>query len=117
MMNKHLRRNQLDAELRRTDKEGVGKRKIMRIYLIGMLCGVMLATAFTYMFAIPANSDYWRMEIYKRGGGAYTMDMKTGHAGWKWMIDPIPDTPAQKPVTGKPITVPASLTKSRTEKL
>src|SRR5262249_18709077 len=61
----------------------VGNRKTMRIYLIGMLCGVMLATAFTYMFAIPANSDYWRMEIYKRGGGAWTMDMKTGHTGWK----------------------------------
>ena len=66
---------------------------MMRLFLIGMLCGVMLATAFTYVFAIPANSDYWRMEIYKRGGGAWTMDMKNGRTGWKWMIDPIPDTP------------------------
>jgi len=105
-------RNRLDAELRRTDKGTVGKRKIMRIYLIGMLCGVVLATAFTYMFAIPANSDYWRMEIYKRGGGAWTMDMKTGHTGWKWMVEPITDTPPQKPVV-----VPVSHTKSRTEKL
>jgi len=76
-----------------------------------MLCGVLLATAFTYMFAIPANSNYWRMEIYKRGGGAFTMDMKTGHTGWKWMVDPIPDNPPQKSVI-----VPASQTKSRTEK-
>jgi hypothetical protein len=82
-----------------------------------MLCGVLLATAFTYMFAIPSNSDYWRMEIYKRGGGAFTMDMKTGHTGWKWMVDPIPDTFPQKPVTEKPVTVPASQAKSRIEKL
>jgi len=139
--------NQLDAELRRTDKGNVGEnidpkertsdsplvglrnpphapwkrtivqwivrnKKTMRTYLIGMLSGVMLATAFTYMFAIPANSTYWQMEIWKRGGAAWTMDMKTGHTGWKWMIEPIPDTPPQKPVT-----VPASQTKSRTEKL
>ena len=115
--------NQLDAELRRTDKEHVGKsihpnegathsssvgrdnpphapwqttlvqwivrnRKMMRVYLIGMLCGVMIATAFTYVFAIPANSDYWRMEIYKRGGAAWTFDMKSGRMGWKWMVEP-----------------------------
>ena len=65
----------------------------MRIYLIGMLCGVMLAAAFTYVFAIPANSNYWRMEIYKRGGAAWTVD-KNGHIGWKWMVEPIPDTPS-----------------------
>jgi hypothetical protein len=92
-------------------------KKTMRTYLIGMLSGVMLATAFTFVFAIPANSDYWRMEIYKHGGGAWTMDMKTGHTGWKWMVDPISDTLPQKPVTEKPITVPLSQTKSRTEKL
>ena len=83
-----------------------------RMFLIGMLFGVMLAAVFTYKFAIPANSDYWRTEIYNRGGGAWTMDMKSGHTGWKWLVEPIPDAPAQKPVT-----VPASHTKSRTEKL
>ncbi len=67
---------------------------MMRVYLIGMLSGVMIATAFTYVFAIPANSDYWRMEIYKRGGAAWTFDMKSGRMGWKWMVDPIPDTPS-----------------------
>ena len=45
----------------------------MRTYLIGMLSGVMLATVFTFVFVIPANSDYWRMEIYRRGGGAFTI--------------------------------------------
>ena len=84
----------------------------MRTYLIGMLSGVMLAAAFTYVFAIPANSDYWRMEIYKRGGGAWTMDMKSGSTGWKWMVEPIPDDPAQKKAI-----VPPSAVKVRSEKL
>jgi hypothetical protein len=88
------------------------KRKGIRIYLIGMLCGVMLATAFTYMFAIPANNDHWRMEIYKRGGGAWTMDMKNGRTGWKWMVAPIPDTPPKKPVT-----VPVYKVNAQTEQL
>src|SRR5260370_38277118 len=51
----------------------VSNRKMTRLFLIGMLCGVMITTAFTYVFAIPANSDYWRMEIYKRCGGAWTL--------------------------------------------
>ena len=84
----------------------------MRLFLIGMLLGVIIATAFTYAFAIPANSDYWRMEIYKRGGGAWTMDMKTGHTGWKWMVAPIPDDPPPKRTV-----VPPSAVKVRSEKL
>ena len=84
----------------------------MRIFLIGMLCGVMTAAAVTYAFAIPANSDYWRMEIYKRGGGAWTMDMKNGDTGWKWMVEPIPDDPPQKKVIAPP-----SAEKVRSEQL
>src|SRR5437764_15431558 len=82
--------------------EAVTNRRILnmrrrRFFLIGMLCGVMITSAFTYAFAIPANSNYWRMEIWKRGGAAWTVD-KDGHFGWKWMVVPIPDTPSQKPV-------------------
>ena len=73
----------------------------MRLFLIGMLSGVITATAFTYLFAIPANSDYWRMEIYKRGGAAWTFD-KSGHTGWKWLVEPIQDTPNQKPLVAPP---------------
>src|SRR5436190_19161681 len=62
----------------------LGNKKMRRLFLIGALCGVMITAAFTYLFAIPANSDHWRMEIYQRGGGAYTMDMKSGRTGWKW---------------------------------
>ena len=83
------------------------------LFLIGMLCGVVITAAVAYVFAIPANSDHWRMEIYQRGGAAYTMDMKSGRTGWKWLVEPIPDTPPKKPAT----IVPSSQTKVRTERL
>jgi hypothetical protein len=82
----------------------VRNRKIMRIFLTGMLCGVMTAAAVTYAFAIPANSDYWRMEIYKRGGAAWTVD-RAGHVGWKWMVEPVPDTPSKKRIIAPPSAV------------
>jgi hypothetical protein len=84
---------------------------MIRLFLIGMLCGVMMATAVTYMFTLPANSNYWRIEIWKRGGAAWTVD-KNGHSGWMWMVDPIPDTPRKKPVI-----LPSSQTNIRTEQL
>ena len=85
---------------------------MMRISLVGILSGVMVAAAFTYVFALPANSDYWRMEIYKRGGAEWTVD-KNGHIGWSWMVDPIPDTP----IPARRAIVPSSQTKVRTEPL
>jgi hypothetical protein len=89
----------------------VRQRKMIRLFLSGMLCGVMITAAVTYVFAIPANSTYWRMEIWKRGGAAWTED-KNGHIGWKWMVEPIPDTqPAKRAV------VPLSQTKVSTEQL
>ena len=93
-------------------KGSVGKRKMIRIYLIGVLCGVIVTAAVAFLFAIPANSDHWRWEIWQRGGGAWTMDMKSGHRSWKWLVEPIPDTPRQKPVI-----VPSSPTKVSTEQL
>ena len=76
----------------------------MRIFLIGMLCGVMTAAGVTYVFAIPANSDYWRMEIYKRGGAAWTVD-RSGHVGWRWMVEPVPDAPSKKRIIAPPSAV------------
>jgi hypothetical protein len=76
----------------------------INIFLVGMVCGVMITAAFTYAFAIPANSNYWRMEIYKRGGAAWTFD-KNGHWSWKWLVEPSPDTPRQNRVS-----MPASQT-------
>jgi len=90
----------------------VRNRKMVHIFLIGMLSGVMTAAAFTYAFALPANSDYWRMEIYKRGGAAWTFD-KHGHVGWRWMVEPIPDTPS--PI--KRAVSPPSAVKVRSERL
>ena|SRR5437867_429944 len=100
-------------------KKSVGKRKMIRIFLIGALFGVMITSAFTYVFAIPANSDHWRWEIWKRGGGAWTIDMKSGHRGWKWMVEPLSDAPPTKPDTPptKPAIVPASPVKVSTEQL
>jgi hypothetical protein len=82
-----------------------------RIFLIGVLCGVIMAAAVTLAFTIPANSDYWRMEIWKRGGGAWLFD-KNGHLSWAWTVEPIPDTPSQKRVI-----VPPSNVKVRSEQL
>jgi hypothetical protein len=76
-----------------------------------MLCGVMITAAVTVVFAIPGNSTYWRMEIWKRGGAAWTYD-KNGHLGWKWMVEPIPDAPRAKPVI-----VPSTQVNVRTEQL
>jgi hypothetical protein len=84
---------------------------MIRIFLIGVLCGVMTMAAVTLVFAIPANDFHWRMEIYKRGGAAWTMD-KNGQFGWKWMIEPISDSQPTKPVT-----VPSSQTNVRIEQL
>jgi hypothetical protein len=86
-----------------------GLKARINIFLFGMLSGVMLAAAFTYVFAIPANSNYWRMEIWQRGGAAWTMD-RNGHSAWKWIVEPIPDTPRQKR-----ISVPTPYTDARSE--
>ena len=69
---------------------------MIRIFLIGMLCGVIITAAVAFVFTIPANSYHWRMEIWKRGGGAWTFD-KNGHLSWMWTVEPIPDTrPAKR---------------------
>ena len=77
-----------------------------------MLCGVMITAAVTVVFAIPANSNYWRMEIFKRGGAAWTVD-KNGHTDWKWMVEPIPETPSP----AKRAIVPSSRVNVHTERL
>ena len=85
---------------------------MMRIFLIGMLCGVMTMAAVTLVFAIPANDFHWRMEIFKRGGAAWTVD-KDGHFGWKWMVEPSPDNPNP----AKRAVAPPSHVKVNTERI
>jgi len=77
---------------------------MMRIFLIGTLFGVMIMAAVTLVFAIPANDFHWRMEIWNRGGAAWTVD-RSGHIDWKWMIDPAPDTPTKKRIIAPPSAV------------
>ena len=60
-----------------------------RMFLYGILCGVMMAAAVTFLVAIPANNDHWRVEIVKRGGGTWYVD-KNGHLGWMWTAQPVP---------------------------
>ena len=79
-----------------------------RIFLIGMLFGVMITAAAAYVFAIPANSDHWRWEIWKRGGAAWTFD-KNGHFGWRWTVNPVSESRAKKAVV-----VPSSRENART---
>ena len=66
-----------------------------RIFLIGILCGVIMAAAVTFVFTIPGNNDYWRMEVWRRGGAAWCFD-KNGHFSWAWTVKPIPETPPAK---------------------
>lgn len=94
-----------------SNKEVWGNRTMKHLFSIGMLCGVLITAAVTYVFAIPANSTYWQTEIWKRGGAAWTAD-KNGRIGWKWMVEPISDAPRAKPVI-----VPSSQTNVRSEKL
>jgi hypothetical protein len=75
--------------------------KLIRTFLIGNLCGVIMSAAVAFLFTIPANSDYWRVEIWKRGGAAWTVD-RNGHLSWKWTVEPTSDTPAKR------IIVPSS---------
>jgi hypothetical protein len=82
-----------------------------RIFLYGVLFGVIITDALTLGYAIPANSDHWRMEIWKRGGGAWTFD-KNGRLSWEWTVEPIPDTPSKKRAI-----LPSSQPNIRTERL
>jgi hypothetical protein len=88
-----------------------GRYKAIRIFLVGVLCGVIITAAVAFGLTVPANSDYWRMEIWKRGGGAWTFDKK-GHISWMWTVEPIPDTPSKKR-----LTVPTSQGNVRSEQL
>ena len=59
-------------------------------FLIGILCGVMMAAAVAFALAIPANNNHWRVEIVKHGGAAWYLD-RDGNLGWMWMVQPVSD--------------------------
>jgi hypothetical protein len=81
----------------------IERHKMIRAFLGGTLCGVMMAAAVTFAVAIPANNIHWRAEIVKRGGGTWYFD-KNGHWGWMWTAEPLSGRGPSKPA----IMVPAS---------
>jgi hypothetical protein len=90
-------------------------RKMMRIFLIGVLFGVMIMAAVTVVFAIPANDFHWRMEIWNRGGAAWCVD-RNGHLNWKWMTDWL-GVPKAVPSRQKRVTAPVNEVSLHTEQL
>lgn len=82
-----------------------------RIFLFGILCGVIAAAALTFAVAIPANNTHWQVEIVKRGGGAWFFD-KNGHLGWMWTVEPVSET-----TQTKRIIVPSQRTNVGSERL
>jgi len=82
-----------------------------RIFLFGILCGVIAAAALTFAVAIPANNTRWQIEIVKRGGGAWFFD-RNGHLGWMWTVEPTSDVPRTKK-----LIVPPSKAKIAIERL
>ena len=56
-------------------------------FLVGILCGVILAAAVTFTLTIPATNNQWRAEIVNRGGAAWYFDNK-GNLRWMWIAEP-----------------------------
>ena len=82
-------------------------KKVRYAFLIGILCGVMLAAGFTFALTIPATNNHWRVEITKRGGGDWYID-KEGNLGWMWMVQPIFDRGHSAPAIIVPRARPRS---------
>jgi hypothetical protein len=83
MMRKKQDRCERERRLQNDRREKMG-----RMFLYGTLCGVMMAAALTFLVAIPANNDHWRVEIVKRGGGTWCFD-KNGKLSWMWTAQPL----------------------------
>ncbi len=83
-----------------TNLKGRGN-KIRCIFLVGILCGVIVAAALTFAVAIPATNTRWQIEIVKRGGGAWFFD-KNGHLGWMWTVEPTASVGQRKRIVVPP---------------
>ena len=77
---------------------------MINIFLGGVFCGVIMAAAVTFAFAIPGTNELWRVEITKHGGGNWSMD-KEGKFHWAWSV---PEVDRH----GRPLK-PVALPKSR----
>ena len=56
-------------------------------FLMGILCGVILAAIVTFTLTIPATNNQWRAEIVNRGGAVWYFDTK-GNIRWMWTAQP-----------------------------
>jgi hypothetical protein len=63
-------------------------KKMINVFLGGVLCGVIIAAVATFTLAIPGNNNQWRAEIFDRGGAAWSVD-KDGHYHWRWTVQPV----------------------------
>jgi hypothetical protein len=77
-------------------------------FLIGILCGVMLAAAVAFTLTIPATNDRWRAEIVNRGGGTWYVD-KEGNIGWMWIAQPVSERGHSAPAHPRRASNPSSL--------
>jgi hypothetical protein len=88
-----LRMCRKDAALKTTyDYKGREMKKMINIFLSGVLCGVIIAAAVTFALTIPGNNNQWRVEITRRGGGVWSID-KNGNFNWAWTVQPIVERP------------------------
>jgi hypothetical protein len=82
-------------------------KKMINIFLSGILCGVMMAAAVTFTLAIPGNNNQWRAEVTQRGGGAWSID-KNGNFSWRWTVQPISEPAHRTIVVPQPKPNPVS---------
>ena len=61
---------------------------MIRVFVVGILCGVFMAAVLTVTLTIPGVDNHWRMEIWKRGGAMWLID-RNGHLSWQWKGQPI----------------------------
>ncbi len=64
------------------------KMEMRSPFLMGILCGVILAAVVIFTLTIPATNNRWRVEIVHRGGAAWYLDKK-GDLRWMWIAQPI----------------------------
>jgi preprotein translocase subunit YajC len=90
------------AALKKTyDYKGREMKKMINIFLSGVLFGVIMAAAVTFALTIPGNNNQWRVEITRRGGGAWSID-KDGNFNWRWTVQPIVERPHPAIIVPKP---------------
>jgi hypothetical protein len=69
--------------------------KPRRIFLIGVLSGVVITAAVTFVFAIPANTYHWQMEI---GNAVGSLGLRQEWPSHLTTVEPLSTPPRRKPL-------------------